>query len=121
MRKSKVWKVGMLDIYSCDLRFCSRQGHLGGLASRGLPVEYSWGALAKISDNGHISHLFFPDVKGMEMVKATKNDVHQVWQILERLTINVPGNTRVTIAGGRREEPKTTWEEAYKEGMNFFC
>ena len=38
-----------------------------------------------------------------------------------RLTSNVPGNTRVTIAGGRREEPKTTWEEAYKEGMNFFC
>ena len=120
MRKSKVWKVGMLDIYSCDLRFCSRQGHLRD-PSRGLPVEYSWGALAKISDNGHISTLFFPRVKGMEMVKATKNDVHQVWQILERLTSNVPGNTRMTIAGGRREEPKTTWEEAYKEGMNFFC
>ena len=84
-------------------------------------MEYSWGALAKISDNGYISTLFFPRVKGMDNVKATKNDVHQVWQILERLTINVPGNTRVTIAGGRREEPKTTWEEAYKEGMNFFC
>ena len=84
-------------------------------------MEYSWGALAKISDNGHISTLFFPRVKGMEMVKATKNDVHHVWQILERLTINVPGNTRVTIAGGRREEPKTTWEEAYEAGMNFFC
>ena len=119
MRKSKVWKVGMLDIYSCDLRSCSIQGHLGGLALRGLPVEYSWGALAKISDNGHISHLSFPYVKGMDM--ATKNDVHHVWQILERLTSNVPGNTRVTIAGGRREEPKTTWEEAYEEGMNFFC
>ena len=102
MRKSKVWKVGMLDIYSCDLGSCSRQGHhLGGLALRGLPVEYSWGALAKISDNGHISHLCFPYVKGMEMVKATKNDVHQVWQILERFTSKVPGNTRVTIAGGR--------------------
>ena len=67
---------------------------------RGLPVEYSWGALAKISDNGHISTLFF------SYGGVIKRDVQQVWEIMEKLTIkDFPGNTSwKSIGGGRRSQ-----------------
>ena len=68
------------------------------------PLEYSWAALARISTNGHIC------------------TVQLVWEIIEKLTIKTfPGKEWKNIGGGRKEDPKTTWQEAYEDGLNQIC
>ena len=75
-------------------------------------------ALAKISDNGHISTLFFSYAKWVGVIKR---DVQQVWEIMEELTIkDFPGKTSwKSIGGGRRSQRH--WEEAYEAGLNCIC
>ena len=50
--------------------------------------------------------------------KICKEDVKKVWEIVEKFEVDVTDedwNSRdVQIGGGRGEEPKTSWEEAYK-------
>ena len=87
------------------------------------PLEYSWAALARISTNGHICTLYFPTLKGMRLAAAAKKkDVQLVWEIMEKLTIKTfPGKEWKNIGGGRKEDPKTTWQEAYEDGLNQIC
>ena len=106
VKKSRVWRVQkMLAIYP------DRDSY---------PPEYSWEALARISTNGHIGTLFFPTLKGMGLPML--NDVKVVWEIMEKLTIKVfPDKPWKNIGGGREGYPKTTWEEAYQDGLNRIC
>ena len=57
--------------------------------------------------------------------RISKEVVKAVWEIAETLEVSVidgdyPG-TLVRIGGGRGEEPKTTWEEAYETVLNNIC
>ena len=108
VNESKVWRIQMLAIYPDKGSY---------------PLEYSWTALARISSNGHICTLFFPTIMGMGRAAAgKKKDVQLVWEIMEKLTIKLfPGNNWKNIGGGRKEDPKTTWEEAYEDGLNLIC
>ena len=44
-----------------------------------------------------------------------KEDVKAIWEIAETVWAR-----RIEIGGGRREDPKTTWEEACEELKNIF-
>ena len=46
------------------------------------------------------------------MGPVAKKDVKVVWEIMEKLTIKeFPGEAWKSIGGGRREDPKTTWQD----------
>ena len=46
----------------------------------------------------------------MERRYVCKEDFKKVWEIVEKFEVDFA----VLIGGGRGEEPKTSWEEAYK-------
>ena len=115
LKESKMWIAQMVAIYPCDRDACPWQEH-----NTWWPTQYSWDALAKFSANGHICTLFFPTLKRMGPV--AKMDVKVVWEIVEKLTIKeFPGKAWKNIGGGRKEDPKTTWQEAYQDGLNCIC
>ena len=53
--------------------------------------------------------------------------VRAVWEIAEKLEVVVYDHdqdltgTLIQIRGGRGEDPKTTWEEAYETVLNNIC
>ena len=63
------------------------------------------------------------------MVKAKKEDVKAVWEIAEKLMQesnpfdyhHADNNDGIVVGGGRGEDPKTTWEEAYEILLKKIC
>ena len=92
------------------------------------PLSYShgdiWTVLARSAATGHIGNMKFRFNKG-KTGRSSKEDVRAVWEIAETFEVEVidgdyPG-TLIRIGGGRGEEPKTTWEEAYETVLNNIC
>ena len=90
LESSKEWKIQKLDFELCH--------------------EY-WTALARSASAGHIGTIKFSTRNGK---KICKEDFKKVWEIVEKFEVDFA----VLIGGGRGEEPKTSWEEAYKTLFN---
>ena len=94
--------------------------------------QEDWTALGNSAPAGHIGTLKLTIYKGSEE-KVCKEDVKKVWEIVEKLEVKVYDEdwedtpfgllrpTHVLIGGGRGEEPKTSWEEAYENLLNIIC
>ena len=81
-----------------------------------------WTELAKSAATGHIGTMKFPIHKG----KISKENVKAVWEIAQTLEVRVlAGGTNpetvIRIGGGRGEDPKTTWEEAFETVLYNIC
>ena len=78
-------------------------------------VDCNWTELARSAAAGHIGTL---EVFRGRMQEARKEDIKAVWEISEKLKnisnpfVLVGGVSE--IGGGRGEDPKITWEEAYQ-------
>ena len=77
-----------------------------------LFTDEDWAGLAKNAGTGHIGTVVF-DPFGEEKIK--RENVKAIWEIAERVWAR-----EIEIGGGRREDPKTTWEEACEELKNIF-
>ena len=97
LESSKEWKIQELDFCMCQ--------------------EY-WTALARSAPAGHIGTMKLDFHKGSDGEKICKEDFEKVWEIVEKFEVDIIdkdwNSTDVLIGGGRGEEPKTSWEEAYK-------
>ena len=114
LKASKEWKIQTLAI---------------GLALQkgfSYPHAQIWRALARGAATGHIGTIKFRVDKGNGEVKqGHKEDVKAVWEITEKMEVVVinedyPG-TVIQIGGGRGEDPKITWEEAYQTVLYNIC
>ena len=77
--------------------------------------------MARSAATGQIGTVRFPIYKG-NMKRAKKEDVKAVWEIAERFNPFIYINAeRIVIGGGRGEDPKTTWEEAYENQLKHIC
>ena len=96
LESSKEWKIQKLDFCLCQ--------------------EY-WTALARSAPAGHIGTMKLSLHKGSGE-KICKEDLKKVWEIVEKFEVDIVdedwNSTDVLIGGGRGEESKTSWEEAYK-------
>ena len=120
LKASEVWKIQTLSI---------NLNHLN--LAKGFSYSYGviWMALARNAVSGQIGTMKFPIYKG-GAEKTNKEDVKHVravWEISEKFEVkvfnqgqNFPG-TLIQIGGGRGEDPKTTWEEAYETVLNNIC
>ena len=80
-----------------------------------------WTELARNAASGHIGTMKFLIYKGMT-ARTSKEDMKAVWEIAETLEVEViDRGTLIRIGGGRGEDPKTTWEEAYDTVLNNIC
>ena len=114
LKASKEWKIETLSI---GLAIQTGFSH---------PHARIWRALARSAATGHIGSIKFRVNKGnAEDKQGHKENVKAVWEIAEKLEVVVIDNdfpgTLTLIGGGRGEEPKTTWEEAYETVLNNIC
>ena len=85
-----------------------------------------WRALAQAVATGHIGTIKYQLGEGNagEDKQGHVEDVKAVWEITEKMEVVVdednPG-TVIQIGGGRGEEPKITWEEAYQTVLHNIC
>ena len=77
--------------------------------------DFDWAGLAGSAGTGHIGTVLFDE----KMKSAKKEDVKAIWEIAEKF-LGIRGFWGIEIGGGRREDPKTTWEEACEELKNIF-
>ena len=83
-----------------------------------------WTKLTNSSDKGHIGKLVFywpPLYESYHLARTKMKHVKAVWEISEEVTISNLVVAYPKIGGGRREDPKITWEEAYKTLLKAFC
>ena len=120
LKASEGWKIQTLSI-------CLDQFFL----AKGFLYSYGviWMALARNAVSGQIGTMKFPIYKG-RAEKTNKEDVKHVravWEITEKFEVDVFDQgqnflgTLIQIGGGRGEDPKTTWEEAYETVLNNIC
>ena len=84
-----------------------------------------WTALAKSAPAGHICTIELTIYK-LRAEKVCKEDVKKVWEMVEKLEVEILDEeledcSEVLIGGGRGEEPKTSWEEAFETVLNNIC
>ena len=82
--------------------------------------ESPWTRLARSATTGHIGTLQFLIHQG-KMEKASKEEVKSVWEMAEQVVAYPFANQRVVIRGGRVQDSKTTWEEAYQTLLKYIC
>ena len=105
LKASEEWKIQTL---SFRLSFSNSGGDI-------------WTELARKAASGHIGTMKFRIYKGMT-ARTSKEDMKAVWEIAETLEVEViDRGTLIRIGGGRGEDPKTTWEEAYDTVLNNIC
>jgi len=108
LKASEEWKIQTLSSCHESWEFFS-------------PTWFSkWAELARSAPTGHIGTMEFLFYKGLT-ARASMEDMKSVWEIAETLEVDVTDRTgisRIRIGGGRGENPKTTWEEAYETVLN---
>ena len=79
-----------------------------------------WTELARSASTGQIGTMKFHIHKG-KTERTSKENVKAVWEIAETLEVRVMEGgggynpeTVIRIGGGRGEDPKTSWEEAFE-------
>ena len=75
--------------------------------------------LAGSAGTGHIGTVQLSLTREEKMKRAKEEDVKAIWEISEKFFATdekfFATDGRIVIGGGRREDPKTTWEEAYED------
>ena len=118
LKASQEWKIETLAIGLAHGPMLK-----GGFSYLGVEM---WRALSRAAATGHIGTIKYRVYKGSagENKQGHKEDVKEVWEITEKMEVTVdednPG-TLIQIGGGRGEEPKMTWEEAYQTVLHNIC
>ena len=89
-----------------------------------MGIPFIWEALARSAGTGHIGTIrFYPIFYEKDMQRAGKVDVKAVWEITEKMELlsKITNQVQIVIGGGRGEDPKTNWEEAYETLLKNIC
>ena len=93
----------------------------------GIIAYQTWRTLAQatltasgLDTSGHIGTLKYQLGKNKQ---GHEEDVKSVWEITEKMELlsKITNQVQIVIGGGRGEDPKTNWEEAYETLLKNIC